>query len=54
LGYFWSTYKISVTPKAGGEPFVDEGKSLFIVKREHGAWKIARLIDNSDHPPLVG
>lgn len=53
LGYFWSTYKISVTPKAGGESFEDEGKSVFIVKREHGAWKIARLIDNSDRPPIV-
>jgi len=49
LGYFWSTYKLTATPKAGGESFEEEGKSLFIVKREHGgAWKITRLIDNSD------
>jgi uncharacterized protein (TIGR02246 family) len=51
LGYFWSTYKLTATPKAGGEPFEEEGKSVFIVKREHGAWKIARLMDNSDRPP---
>lgn len=52
LGYFWSTYKLTATPKAGGESFEEEGKSVFIVKREHGgAWKIARLIDNSDRAP---
>ena len=51
LGYFWSTYKLTATPKAGGESFKDEGKSLFVVKREHGCWKITRLIDNGDHPP---
>ena len=52
LGYFWSTYKLTATPKAGGEPLEEEGKSVFIVKREHGGiWKIARLIDNSDRAP---
>ncbi|HPC61113.1 MAG TPA: SgcJ/EcaC family oxidoreductase [Verrucomicrobiota bacterium] len=48
LGYFWSTYKISATPKAGGAPIQSEGKSLFVVRRvAGGAWKIARLMDNS-------
>ena len=52
LGYFWCTYNLTATPKAGGEPLEEEGKSVFIVKREPGgAWKIARLIDNSDRPP---
>jgi len=52
LGYFWSTYKLTATPKAGGESFEEEGKSVFIVKRQHGgAWKISRLIDNSDRAP---
>ncbi len=47
-GYFWSTYKLTATPKAGGVPIESEGKSLFVVKRvPGGAWKIARLIDNS-------
>jgi uncharacterized protein (TIGR02246 family) len=50
-GYFWSTYTLTATPKAGGKPIRSKGKSLFIVKRDpHGAWKIARLIDNSDEP----
>ncbi|MCE7980077.1 MAG: SgcJ/EcaC family oxidoreductase [Caldilinea sp. CFX5] len=48
-GYFWSTYTLTATPKAGGKPIMSAGKSVFIVKREAGsAWKIARLIDNSD------
>ena len=49
MGYFWSAYTLTATPKAGGEPMKVTGKSLFIVKRESGgAWKIARLMDNSD------
>lgn len=52
LGYFWCTYALTATPKAGGASLEEEGKSVFIVKREHGgAWKIARLIDNSDRAP---
>jgi uncharacterized protein (TIGR02246 family) len=47
-GYFWSTYKLTATPKAGGEVINSEGKSLFIVRRQlDGTWRIARLIDNS-------
>jgi uncharacterized protein (TIGR02246 family) len=50
-GYFWSTYTLTATPKAGGRPIRSKGKSVFIVKRQpRGAWKIARLIDNSDGP----
>ncbi len=50
-GFFWSTYRLTARPKAGGNAFEDEGKSVFIVKREpSGDWKIARLIDNSDRP----
>jgi len=49
MGYFWSAYTLTATPKAGGEPMKVAGKSLFIVRREPGgAWKIARLMDNSD------
>jgi uncharacterized protein (TIGR02246 family) len=48
-GYFWSTYALTATPNSGGEPITSKGKSVFIVKRDRrGAWKIARLIDNSD------
>lgn len=48
-GYFWSAYRLTATPKAGGETIEDEGKSIFIVRRQNdNSWKIARLIDNSD------
>jgi uncharacterized protein (TIGR02246 family) len=48
-GYFWSTYSLRATPKAGGKARQSKGKSVFIVRRQNdGAWKIARLIDNSD------
>lgn len=48
-GYFWSAYRLTATPKAGGEPIEDEGKSIFIVRRQNdNSWKIARLMDNSD------
>jgi hypothetical protein len=40
---------LTATPKSGGKPSRSQGKSLFIVKRERGVWKIARLMDNSDY-----
>ena len=50
-GYFWSTYTLTARPKAGGRPSRSRGKSVFIVRRQRtGAWKITRLIDNSDQP----
>ena len=49
LGYFRSSYTLTATPKAGGDPIVVKGKSLYIVRREPGgARKIARLMDNTD------
>lgn len=49
LGYFWSSYSLTATPKASGDTITSKGKSLFIVKRQDdNSWKIARLIDNSD------
>jgi ketosteroid isomerase-like protein len=43
------TYSLRATPKAGGKARQSKGKSVFIVRRQNdGAWKIARLIDNSD------
>ena len=49
LGYLRSAYTLTATPKGGGEPMNVTGKSIYIVKRDSGgAWKIARLMDNSD------
>lgn len=51
-GFFWSTYALTATPKAGGDSVTSRGKSIFIVKREPGGvWRIARLMDNGDGPP---
>jgi uncharacterized protein (TIGR02246 family) len=51
LGYFWSTYRLTATPKGGGASTTSAGKSVFIVRRQRdGTWKITRLIDNSDNP----
>lgn len=48
LGYFRVTYRLTATPKAGGESIEEEGKSLFIVRRQPGgSWRITRLIDNT-------
>ena len=50
--FYRTTYTLTATPKAGGEPIEDHGKCVVIVRREpDGSWKIARLIANSDQPP---
>jgi uncharacterized protein (TIGR02246 family) len=55
LGYFWSTYSLTATPKNGGDMLKDEGKCVFIVKRQpDGSWCIARLIASSDLPIAGG
>lgn len=49
LGYFRSSYTLSASPKAEGGTIEVTGKTIYIVKRhQDGAWKITRLIDNSD------
>lgn len=47
LGYIWSTYKNTETPKGGGETTEDHGQSVYIVRRQHdGSWKFSRLFIN--------
>lgn len=49
VGYYWSAYTLTATPKDGGEAIKSTGKTVCIVRRQpEGAWKIARLINNSD------
>ena len=49
------TYKIDLTPKAGGESIQDIGKYITVYERQPaGAWKIARDIWNSNNPPFTG
>jgi uncharacterized protein (TIGR02246 family) len=45
------TYRITLTPKAGGEAIQDRGKYITIYQRQPGgAWRIARDIWNTDNP----
>jgi uncharacterized protein (TIGR02246 family) len=45
------TYRIRVTPKAGGESFQDTGKYITIYQQQpDGAWLLARDIWNSNQP----
>lgn len=39
LGYFWCEYTLTAVPKDGGAALKEDGKSLFVVRRERGAWK---------------
>jgi uncharacterized protein (TIGR02246 family) len=49
------TYKITLSPKAGGEPIQDIGKYITIYERQPGGtWGIARDIWNSNNPPFIG
>ena len=51
LGYIWSRYTNTETPKAGGETLEDHGQSVSIVRRQHdGSWKFSRLIINRSQP----
>jgi uncharacterized protein (TIGR02246 family) len=51
LGYIWSKYTNTETPKAGGETIEDHGQAVSIVRRQHdGSWKFARLIINRSQP----
>jgi len=54
LGYFWVNYTLTATPKGEGEQIKDDSKSVFIVRRlADNAWKIARLMDNSNREQLA-
>jgi uncharacterized protein (TIGR02246 family) len=45
------TYTISLTPKAGGSPMMDEGKYLVLLQRQaDGSWKLTHDIDNTNLP----
>ncbi len=51
LGYIWSKYTNTETPKAGGETIEDHGQAVSIVRRQDdGSWKFARLIINRSQP----
>ena len=52
LAFSRGTFTRSVTPKAGGNTAVFDGKYLTVLKRQaDGSWKIFRDIFNSNVPP---
>lgn len=49
--YIRAHWTWTLTPKSGGEPVIDTGNSIWILRRQSdGSWKIARGIYNSDRP----
>ncbi len=45
LGYVWSSYQNTETPRAGGETLEDHGNIVIIVRRQQdGSWKVSRVI----------
>ena len=47
----WS-YSARYTPKVGGETIPENGKEIWILKRQtDGSWKCSHFIYNTDNPP---
>ena len=45
------TYRLAMSPRAGGPRIEDHGKYLVILERQgDGSWKVARDMDNSNQP----
>jgi uncharacterized protein (TIGR02246 family) len=48
LAYHTYAYRWRVTPRAGGEPTVSQGKGLHVLRRQKdGGWKVIREIWNA-------
>ncbi len=52
MGFTRGNYKLTITPKAGGDPAYVDGKYLTLCKRQaDGSWKISHDCYNSNVPP---
>ncbi len=52
IGYERGRYKMTVTPKAGGEPATQQGRYMLVLQKgADGIWRVARDMDNVDSPP---
>src|SRR5580765_2367916 len=50
-GFDRGTFKMTITPKAGGAPMNDEGRYLVLLEKgADGSWKVSRDIGNSSLP----
>ena len=45
-----SSFRLELTPKAGGETKKSTGKFMFVCKKDKGAWKLSQAIWNLDKP----
>ena len=51
--YVRVNYTFRATPKAGGEPVVEDGKGVFMMKRKpDGSWVATHCVWNLNTPPL--
>jgi ketosteroid isomerase-like protein len=44
-------YTVTLTPKAGGAPIVQQGRFLEVWKRERGTWRVQHIVDMHDPVP---
>src|SRR5262249_31756897 len=47
MAYTRGTFRVTLTPKAGGEPQIIERRYLEIWRKEDGRWRVARTMDNT-------
>jgi uncharacterized protein (TIGR02246 family) len=51
IGFDRGRYKMTLTPKAGGQPMTDEGRYVVLLEKQaDGSWKVTSDIDNSIMP----
>jgi ketosteroid isomerase-like protein len=47
MAYTRGSFRVTLTPKAGGETQVIERRYLEIWRKENGRWRVARTMDNT-------
>jgi len=47
MAYTRGAFRVTLTPKAGGEPQIIERRYLEIWRKEDGRWRVARTMDNT-------
>jgi uncharacterized protein (TIGR02246 family) len=48
IAYTRGSFRVTLTPKAGGETQVAERRYLEIWRKEHGRWLVVRTMDNTE------
>jgi len=53
LAYDRGTYRTTMMAKAGGDPVIDEGRYLVVLRRQaDSSWKLVELIGNTTKPMM--